>query len=184
MPAGATPPSRSQGARADAVDRSGEVLLPPVAGLAPVVDGLARRGLSVAVAESLTGGLVMATLTQVPGASAVVRGGVVAYADDVKVRVLGVPADLLQRVGPVHADVAAEMAERCRRLLGSSIGLATTGEAGPVPATAAPVGTFFVALAQLDALHVEEGFVDGDREAVRRGALVAALGLLSIRAMG
>lgn len=139
---------------------------------------LAARGHTVAVAESLTGGLVLASLTAVPGSSAVVLGGVVAYAPEAKTSLLGVGAELLARVGPVHPEVAAQMAVGCRRLLGATFGVATTGEAGPVPASRAPVGTFYVALAGPAGIRVEGGSIAGDRERVRASATGAALTLL------
>ncbi len=95
---------------------------------------LVARGLTIGAAESLTGGLVTAALTTVPGASAVVRGGIVAYAADVKNQLLGVDADLLARVGTVHPDVAVAMARGVRERLGAAVGVATTGVAGPEPA--------------------------------------------------
>ncbi len=133
------------------------------------------RGLSVATAESLTGGLLCSALIDVPGASAVVRGGVVAYAPEVKTSVLGVPADLIARVGTVDPDVAQLMAEGARHHLGADIGLATTGNAGPDALDGKPVGRVHVALAG------PEGVVDwqldlaGDRQAIRHGAVDALL---------
>jgi nicotinamide-nucleotide amidase len=113
---------------------------------AEIIGLLAERGQSVAVAESLTGGLLAAALTSVPGASAAFRGGVVTYATDLKAAVLGVPADLLARHGAVHPDVAAAMAAGVRRLMGAAVGAATTGVAGPDPADDQPVGTVYIAV--------------------------------------
>ncbi len=98
-----------------------------------VVHGLTKAGLTVGTAESLTGGLVCAALTSVPGASAVVRGGVVAYASEVKADVLAVDRALLEREGAVNAAVARDLAEGARRVLRCDVGLATTGVAGPGP---------------------------------------------------
>ena len=92
-----------------------------------VVALLAERGHTVAVAESLTGGLLAASLVAVPGASAVFRGGIVAYATDLKSALLDVPAALLERHGAVHADVAGAMADGVRRRLSATFGVATTG---------------------------------------------------------
>src|SRR6476646_10184208 len=108
---------------------------------------LGRRGLTVASAESLTGGLVCAALTDVPGASAVVRGSVVAYATELKAQVLGVDPELLASGGAVQAEVARQMATGVCRVLGADIGVATTGVAGPDPQDGHPVGTVFVAVA-------------------------------------
>ncbi|MFR9800299.1 CinA family protein [Streptomyces sp. MS06] len=113
---------------------------------ADVVRLLRVRGETVAVAESLTGGLVAAEITSVPGASRVFRGSVTAYATDLKHRLLGVDASLLAACGAVDAEVAALMASGVRERLGADWGIATTGVAGPEPQDGQPVGTVFVAL--------------------------------------
>src|ERR1700752_1081867 len=92
---------------------------------------LTQAGDTVAAAESLTGGLVAAALTDVPGASNAFRGGVVAYATELKAQVLGVDVSMLKRHGPVYAPVAVAMAEGVRQRLGATFGVATTGVAGP-----------------------------------------------------
>jgi PncC family amidohydrolase len=101
----------------------------------------------VAVAESLTGGLLGAALTEMPGSSGTFAGGVIAYATELKQRLLGVPADLLAAYGAVHPDVARAMAEGACRVLGSPYGLAVTGVAGPDPQDGRPVGTVYAAVA-------------------------------------
>lgn len=111
------------------------------------VAALTSRHLTLAVAESLTGGLVMAALTEVPGASAVLRGGPVVYATDTKAVALDVDRDLLQARGPVDADVAEAMARSVRHRWAADLGLATTGVAGPDPQAGHPVGEVYVALA-------------------------------------
>ncbi|MDO8107382.1 CinA family protein [Isoptericola sp. b441] len=111
-----------------------------------LVRRLREGGRTIAVAESLTGGAVLDALIAVPGASAAVRGGVVAYAADVKQRVLGVPAELLARHGTVHPDVAREMASRVRVLMSADLGLATTGVAGPDPVDGHQPGEAYVAV--------------------------------------
>lgn len=108
---------------------------------------LGGRVQTVATAESLTGGLVGAALTGVPGASQVYRGGVIAYATDLKGQLLGVDAGLLARVGAVDERVAAAMAQGVRARLGADYGLATTGVAGPDPQDGKPPGTVWVAVA-------------------------------------
>lgn len=143
-----------------------------------VVHALLERGLTVGTAESLTGGLVCAALTSVPGASAVVRGGVVAYASDVKVGVLGVDPGLLEREGAVCAPVATALAEGVRRVLPSAVGISTTGVAGPDPADGRPVGTVFVAASGPWGILVEEHTLTGDREEIRVASVGAALRLL------
>jgi nicotinamide-nucleotide amidase len=106
---------------------------------------LTERGETVAVAESLTGGIVVAALVGVPGASQVVRGGVVAYMTDLKATLLGVDTELLERVGAVDPDVARAMARGVGVRLGADHGLATTGVAGPDPQDGHPVGEVWIA---------------------------------------
>jgi nicotinamide-nucleotide amidase len=146
--------------------------------------GLLRsRGVTLATAESLTGGLVAQMLTQVPGASDVLRAGFVAYHDDAKRRDLGVPAELLERHGALSAEVAVAMAEGARRRAGTDAALATTGVAGPAdvrgPAGRVPAGTFFVAAALEGApTRVVRHDVPLERTVVQRRAALAALDLL------
>ena len=154
--------------------------VPPDAGplaerLVPV---LVERGLTIGTAESLTGGLVCATLTSVPGASAVVRGGVVAYASEVKADVLGVDRDLLAREGAVCEPVAAQLATGIRAVLGCAVGLSTTGVAGPDPADGQPVGTVFVGASGPWGILVERLALTGDREEIRAASVLAVLTLL------
>ncbi|WP_404381937.1 CinA family protein [Knoellia locipacati] len=146
-----------------------------------VVGALVARGLTVATAESLTGGLVCAALTSVAGSSRTVRGGVVSYATDVKADLLGVDVERLRQVGPVDAVVAEQMATGAARLLGADVGLSTTGVAGPGPAEGMPAGTVFVAAhgpwpsgVQSRRLHL-----GGDREAVRAATVDAVLELVA-----
>jgi nicotinamide-nucleotide amidase len=133
----------------------------------------------VAVAESLTGGLVAAALTDIPGASVVVRGGVLAYATDVKAHVLGVNEVLLAQVGAVDADVAEQMASGVRSLMGATYGLATTGVAGPDRVDGKPVGTVYVAVVGPDSSRVKALSLSGDRGDIRAGSVLAALTLLA-----
>ena len=144
-----------------------------------LIERLIRHRLSVAVAESLTGGLVMTALTSVPGASAVVRGGVVAYATAVKRDVLGVDAKLLDGRGAVDADVAREMARGVRELIGADFGVATTGVAGPDGQDGKAPGVVFVAVDTPFNNWYRELLLDGDRDAIRTRAAVAALELLT-----
>ena len=143
-----------------------------------VVHALADAGLTVATGESLTAGLVAARLADVPGASAVLHGGVVAYQNAVKTGLLGVPEDLLTRVGAVDADVARRMALGARAALGADVGVATTGVAGPEPHQGRPVGTVFVAVAGDRGTAVEAYELDGDRTVIRTAAVDAELELL------
>lgn len=156
-----------------------------------VIAAAIARNAKIAVAESLTGGLLAATLVQVPGASAVFVGAVVAYDTAVKQRVLEVDARRLAATGPVDQLVAAQMVCGLGAALGVKVthGVATTGVAGPDPdpQTGKPVGLFYVAAGELnaadavtasDAIAVTEHQVRGDREAVRLSAVGAALELL------
>jgi nicotinamide-nucleotide amidase len=139
---------------------------------------LIDRGLTIATAESLTGGLVAAALTSVPGSSAAFRGGVVAYATDLKAAILGVPDDLLERHGAVHPEVAEAMAEGTRARLWASIGVATTGVAGPDPAEGKPVGTVYIAVAG-PARTTSSGLaLHGDRDEIRAATVESVLDLL------
>jgi len=148
----------------------------------PVADAVVRRlrelDLSIGTAESLTGGLVCAALTSVPGASTVVRGGVVAYASEVKADVLGVDPDLLAREGAVCEPVAAQLADGIRRVLGCAVGVSTTGVAGPDPADGQPVGTVFVGASGPWGILVEELTLTGDRDQIRSASVLAVLTLL------
>ena len=143
-----------------------------------VVAALVAAGRTVATAESLTGGLVCAALTDVPGASATVRGAVVAYATELKARILAVDPGLLATGGAVQAEVARQMATGVCRALGADVGVATTGVAGPDPQDGRAVGTVFVAVAADERVWVRELSLTGDRAAIRAGTVAAALALL------
>jgi nicotinamide-nucleotide amidase len=140
---------------------------------------LIARGETISTAESLTGGLVAAAITGVPGASAAFRGGVVAYATDLKAAVLGVPDDLLEQYGAVHPEVAEAMAEGARARMWTTVGVATTGVAGPDPAEGKPVGTVFIAVAGPGGTVCRELKLSGDRAAIRRDTVESALNLLA-----
>jgi nicotinamide-nucleotide amidase len=135
----------------------------------------AEHGLTVAVAESLTGGLVAAAITAHPGASAVFRGSVTAYATDLKASLLGVDADLLAEAGVVHAEVARQMAQGVRRLCGADLGIATTGVAGPEQQDGQPVGTVYTAVATATGAESARLDLHGDRARIQRESTDAAL---------
>jgi nicotinamide-nucleotide amidase len=143
-----------------------------------VVARLNAVGETLAVAESLTGGLLAARVVDVPGASAVLRGAVVAYATDLKHSLLGVEADLLAREGAVHPEVAAQMAAGVRLRLGAHWGLSTTGVAGPDPQDGRAPGTVYVALAWPDGVRVVPLTLSGTRAQIRLATVDAALDLL------
>jgi len=158
----------------------------PEATAAQVVRMLAQQRHTLAVAESLTGGLVLATLISVPGASQVIRGGVVAYATDLKASLLGVDPALLARVGAVDPDVAAAMAVGARDRLGADYGLATTGVAGPDPQDGRAVGTVFLGWSgpgcpEGVGWQVYVGDSTASREEIRRTTVAEALDALADR---
>ena len=156
----------------------------------PLVDLAARLGarcaalgLTVATAESCTGGLVAHLMTEVPGSSAYLRGGIVAYADDVKRSALGVPREVIAAHGAVSAQVALAMAEGVRRVLGTDLAVAVTGVAGPDGGSEAkPVGLVYVAVAGLGAPDVRRFLWTGDRTANKRSSAEAAMEMLLERA--
>lgn len=145
---------------------------------ARVVRWLAQRGQTLAVAESLTGGLLAATLVEVPGSSAVFRGGLVVYATDLKTSLAGVPESLLAARGPVDPEVALALAEGARDRCGADWGLSTTGVAGPTSQAGQPVGAVHVAVAGPERIQVRSLRLDGDRQQVRHAAVAAALALV------
>ena len=132
----------------------------------------AHRGVTLAIAESLTGGQVASSLVEVPGASRVLVGAVVAYATRIKAQVLGVDAAHLELTGPVDRDVALQMAHGVRRLLGADLGLATTGVAGPGVVDGHPAGTVHVAVVGPWGEGHRELHLTGDRSQVRRAAVI------------
>jgi competence/damage-inducible protein CinA-like protein len=143
---------------------------------AHVLELCRARGLTMATAESCTGGLVAARLTSVPGSSDVVLGGVVAYANEVKERELGVPAGLIDAHGAVSAEVAEAMAQGARARLGADIAVAVTGVAGPDGGTPEkPVGLVYVHAAGPDGGLGRELSFPGDRTSIRARSVVVAL---------
>ncbi|MER5444887.1 CinA family protein [Streptomyces sp. NPDC002766] len=153
---------------------------------ADVVRLLTVKGQTLAVAESLTGGLVAAEVTDVPGASKVFRGSVTAYATELKHELLGVDAGLLAEHGAVDPQVAAQMAAGVRKALGADWGVSTTGVAGPEPQDGRPVGTVFVAVdgpfgpgsGSASGGKVEALRLNGDRAEIRRESVRSVLALL------
>ena len=143
-----------------------------------VISLLTARSQTLAVAESLTGGMLAATLTAIPGASAAFRGAVVAYATDVKAAVLDVPSGLLACHGAVHPDVAAAMAAGVRGRIKATAGVATTGVAGPDISDGQPVGTVYIAVNMGRDTAVRALGLTGDRQQIRLGTVVCALRLL------
>ncbi|HEX5858172.1 MAG TPA: nicotinamide-nucleotide amidohydrolase family protein [Microbacterium sp.] len=147
-----------------------------------LLGALGARGWSIGVAESLTGGLVVEALVAVPGASAVVHGGIVAYATPVKASLLGVDAALLDAHGAVHPEVARQMADGARRALAvggreADVGLSTTGIAGPDSPDGQPVGTVFIGVATPHGTAVTALHLHGTRDSIRSETARRAIGL-------
>jgi PncC family amidohydrolase len=155
----------------------------PALGLGEIAERLQALcvggGWTVVTAESCTGGLVVDTLTGVPGSSGYVLGGIVAYADAVKQAQLGVPADVLAKHGAVSAQVAVAMASGARERLGATFAVSVTGIAGPDGGSdAKPVGLTYIGLAGPDGVEVRRFAWTGDRAANKRSSARAALELL------
>jgi nicotinamide-nucleotide amidase len=146
-----------------------------------VIELLKARGDTIAVAESLTGGMLAAALTAIPGASAVFRGGVVAYATGLKAALLGVPAALLDEHGAVHPDVARAMADGVAVRLGATVGAATTGVAGPDPQDGQPVGTVYIGVSAGGDTSVRSLALTGGRQQIREATVEQLLGMLICR---
>lgn len=147
---------------------------------ARLVAALTARGWTLGVAESLTGGALTAEIVSVPGASATLLGGVIAYATPVKTTLLKVDAAILAEHGPVHADVAAQMATGVRtavRVDGriADVGISTTGIAGPDSPDGQPVGTVHIGVATPDGVHTRAFRFEGDRASVRAQSVSAAI---------
>ena len=148
-----------------------------------LVELLKARGLTCATAESCTGGGVGSAITAVPGSSAVFAGGVISYSNDVKREVLGVSSDILQNVGAVSPETAAQMAEGVRKLLKTDLAVSLTGIAGPDGGSEEkPVGLVWFGLATKDGVRTEKCIFRGDRTQVRAQAVTHALGMLTIAA--
>jgi nicotinamide-nucleotide amidase len=148
-----------------------------------VVERLTELGWTVGVAESLTGGLVVASLVTVPGASACVRGGIVAYDTALKASLLGVDAGFLAEHGPVQPKVARQMAEGVRGAMAvagarADVGVATTGIAGPTSPDGQPVGTVHIGVATALGTRVESLLLEGTRDEIREQTVRRALRVL------
>lgn len=152
---------------------------------AALIDSLRLRGLKLAVAESLTGGQIASAIVEVPGASDVFLGGVVAYATAAKAGMLGLSPTLLETNGAVDADVACQMARSCAERFADScgvsnervLGVSSTGVAGPASQDGKRAGTVFVAACLGEHIQVLDFHFDGDRTQVRNQATIEALNL-------
>ena len=143
---------------------------------AQVVEAFLQKGLTLGTAESLTGGMIAASIAGVSGASAVLMGGVVAYDPRVKHSVLGVEQEIIDTVGVVSEPCARQMAEGARRVLGVDVVVSATGIAGPTGGTPeTPVGTVFIGVSSPKGTRVDECHFEGDRQSVREQSAEHAL---------
>ncbi|MEL6963618.1 MAG: CinA family protein [Pseudomonadota bacterium] len=141
-----------------------------------IIDSCAARELSLTAAESCTGGLITACLTEIPGSSAVVDRGFVTYSNRAKQELLGVAADTLIGHGAVSAEVAEAMATGAKKQANVDLAIAVTGIAGPGGATAdKPVGLVYLALAHKEQIQIAREIFPGNRHAVRQATLIRAL---------
>ena len=159
-------------------------LMPSLSLSRSAVLALAARGMTVATAESCTGGWIAASLTDIPGCSAVLDGCAVTYANRIKEQLCGVSPDTLRQFGAVSPQTAQQMAQGIRKTMASSVGLASTGIAGPGGGTAAkPVGLVYIAVSGARGTRVTENHFHGTRAEVKRQtsdrALTLALGYLT-----
>ncbi len=149
-----------------------------------LADLFRTSGMTLALAESCTGGMIAARVTASPGCSVWFRGGVVAYANEVKHQLLGVPHLILEQHGAVSEPVARAMATGAQQRCGADLGLAITGIAGPDGGTSdKPVGTVYLALADQDGCEVVRCQFSGDRAAVRQQSVEKGLLMLKVRLM-
>lgn len=143
-----------------------------------IVAQLKQKDLTIATAESLTAGMLSSTLADVPGASAVLQGGVVAYNNGIKHRLLGVSADTLAARGAVDAETAKQMAKGARDRFRADVGISTTGVAGPEPSEGKAVGIVFIALSTAEQSTARLLRFEGNRDQIRRAAVAASLRLV------
>lgn len=143
-----------------------------------LIRGLQAQGLTVATCESLTGGMICAALVDVPGASRVVRGGLITYQTDTKSLLAGVDTGLIETHGVVSAEVARAMAAGARDALHADIAVSATGMASPGEIGDPPAGTVFVGLASATGVQAVELHLTGDRQAVRQQTVDAAIKLI------
>lgn len=141
-----------------------------------LVQALKEKGLRIATAESCTGGGVGHAITAVPGSSGVYLGGVISYANEIKERVLGVPAEYLQNYGAVSTQTASAMAEGVKLLMASDVAVSITGIAGPASDdTKKPVGLVYIGVSAFGKTVVKEHHFSGNRDEVRKQSILEAM---------
>ena len=142
-------------------------------------DKILKGGYSLAVAESCTGGLLASRITDVPGSSRYFIGGIVAYSNEVKIKILGVHRETIERHGAVSEECAREMALGVAHLLNADLAISTTGIAGPTGGTEEkPVGTVYIGIFHRGKLRVEKRRFEGTREEIKEKIVSEALKLL------
>lgn len=146
-----------------------------------LVEVLKEKKMTIAVAESLTGGLLASSIVDVPGASEVFLGGIVSYSHTAKAELLGVDQEFLSSHGAVNSQVAQEMCSGARKLFHSDIAISTTGVAGPGSSEGKPAGTVFVGIAMPEGIEVFSLHLEGSRQEIRDLAVNEALTLTLAR---
>ena len=144
-----------------------------------IVESLKSKGESLSVAESITGGALTSEIVSVPGASHILRGSIVAYSVEIKMRELSVPQELIDRAGVVSEEVALGMADGIRARMNTTWSIASTGVAGPGPHQGIAAGTVWLAIVGPNTRETVKLALEGDRETVRRGAVESALGVFA-----
>ena len=144
-----------------------------------IVESLKSKGESLSVAESITGGALTSEIVSVPGASHILKGSIVAYSVEIKMRELSVPQELIDRAGVVSEEVALAMADGIRARMNTTWSIASTGVAGPGPHHGIAAGTVWLAIVGPDTRETVKLALEGDRETVRRGAVESALGVFA-----
>ena len=144
-----------------------------------IVESLKSKGESLSIAESITGGALTSEIVSVPGASHVLKGSIVAYSVEIKMRELSVPQELIDRAGVVSEEVALAMADGIRARMNTTWSIASTGVAGPGPHHGIAAGTVWLAIVGPDTRETVKLALEGDRETVRRGAVESALGVFT-----
>jgi nicotinamide-nucleotide amidase len=144
-----------------------------------IVESLKSKGESLSVAESITGGALTSEIVSVPGASHILKGSIVAYSGEIKMRELSVPQELIDRASVVSEEVALAMADGIRARMNTTWSIASTGVAGPGPHQGIAAGTVWLAIVGPNTRETVKLALEGDRETVRRGAVESALGVFA-----
>ena len=144
-----------------------------------IIESLKSKGESLSIAESITGGALTSEIVSVPGASHILKGSIVAYSVEIKMRELSVPQELIDRAGVVSEEVALAMADGIRARMNTTWSIASTGVAGPGPHQGIAAGTVWLAIVGPNTRETVKLALEGDRETVRRGAVESALGVFA-----